>query len=127
MGRTRNAIALICLFLLSTQASMVGAQSDNDDSCVVLVDWDYDPQFSEESGQHLSFVHRYRSTFDPNFESGESPSALTVDAVHRDVNGNDLLANFTFISAGGEVDIILDSTPSFGDSVFVSILSLIHI
>jgi len=102
---------------------MVGAQSDNEASCHVLVDWDYDPQFSEESGQHLSFVHRYRITFDPNFESGESPSALTVDAVHRDSNGNDLLINFTFISAGGEVDIILDSTPSFGDSVFVSISS----
>ena len=82
MGRSSNAIALISVLLLSAQASMVGGQSDSDVSCDVLVDWDYEPQFSEDSGQYLDFIHRYRVTFDPPFESGGSPSCLlyTSDA-----------------------------------------------
>ena len=102
---------------------MVGAQTDNDVSCDILVDWDYEPQFSEDTGQYLDFVHRYRVTFDPPFESGDSPSALTVDAVHRDVDGNLLQTNFSFISAGGEVDIAIDTTPSLGETVSISLES----
>ena len=123
MGRSSNAIALISVLLLSAQASMVGGQSDSDVSCDVLVDWDYEPQFSEDSGQYLDFIHRYRVTFDPPFESGGSPSALTVDAVHRGDEGNDLQSNYNFISAGGEVDVIIDATPSIGETVSISIQS----
>tara|TARA_Y100001970_G_scaffold147006_1_gene180502 strand:- start:9222 stop:12227 length:3006 start_codon:yes stop_codon:yes gene_type:complete len=102
---------------------MVGAQSDNDVSCEVLVDWDYESQFSEDSSQYLDFVHRYRVIFDPPFESGEAPSALTVDAIHRGINGDDFQINFDFISAGGEVDITLDSSPNLGETISISLES----
>jgi len=91
-------------------------------TCTVLVDWDVEEHW--DGGWNLTYdvLHRYLVVFDPPFTNGSSPSALTVDVQHiRDGEVIATISNATVVSAGGEVDIIIDSEPEFEDRVSISV------
>ena len=67
-------------------------------------------------------LHRYLVVFNPPFSGGDSPSSVSVEVeLHRDEVQIADDSNATFISAGGEIDIVLDTEPQFGDSVYISV------
>tara|TARA_B100000214_G_scaffold231396_2_gene168758 strand:- start:38540 stop:41497 length:2958 start_codon:yes stop_codon:yes gene_type:complete len=92
-------------------------------NCEILVDWDIENGL-DDSGEFVLdlIIHRYLVTFDPAFENGESPSAVTVDINHiREgiVIGTEV--NSSIVVAGGEVDIIIPSEPVFLDEIEINV------
>ena len=123
MPRANAAVAVLAILLLSGPAAMVGAaEDDTPTTCTVLVDWDAEEHW--DSGWNITYdvLHRYRVIFDPPFTNGSTPSALTVDVQHlRDGEVIATTSNATVVSAGGEVDVIIDSEPEFEDRISVSV------
>ena len=123
MPRENTALAVLAILLLSGPAAMVTATDDGaPTTCTVLVDWDVEEHW--DGGWNLTYdvLHRYLVVFDPQFTNGSSPSALTVDVQHiRDGEVIATISNATVVSAGGEVDIIIDSEPEFEDRVSISV------
>ncbi|MFL2979658.1 MAG: choice-of-anchor X domain-containing protein [Candidatus Thalassarchaeaceae archaeon] len=126
--QTKLAILLTSILLLSMPSGMVSGQSPLIRECEILVDWDYQVNLLEEpdeEGQFFSvaYVHRYRVVFDPDFPPGSSPSGISIDASHIGLASEISPLNVSYISAGGEVDIELDSQPDFGDKILVNFSS----
>ena len=128
-SQTKLAILLTLILLLSTPVSLVSGQPPVTKECDILVDWDSEVTWLDEvneDGDYFSIghVHRYRVVFEPPFSPGTSPSGVTVSASHineiRDISP----PNVSHISAGGEVDIELDSQPNFGDKILVNFSSM---
>ena len=127
--QSKLAVLLASILLLSIPTGMVSGQSSVIRECEILVDWDYEISWLEEpdeEGQFFShgYVHRYRVVFNPEFSPGSSPSGVSVDATHVGLDREISALNVSYISAGGEVDIELDSQPFFGDKIFVNFSSL---
>ena len=123
MPRENTALAVLAILLLSGPAAMVTATDDSaPTTCTVLVDWDVEEHW--DGGWNLTYdvLHRYLVVFDPQFTNGSSPSALTVDVQHiREGEVIATISNATVVSAGGEVDIFIDSEPEFKDRVSISV------
>ena len=123
MPRANTALAVLAILLLSGPAAMVTANDDGaPTTCTVLVDWDVEEHW--DGGWNLTYdvLHRYLVVFDPPFTNGSTPSALTVAVQHiRDGEVIATISNATVVSAGGEVDIIIDSEPEFEDRVSISV------
>ena len=127
--QSKLAVLLTSILLLSIPTGMVSGQSSVITECEILVDWDYEVSWLEEPDEEgqffsLGYVHRYRVVFDPEFSPGSSPSGVSVDATHVGLDREISALNISYISAGGEVDIELDSQPFFGDKIFVNFSSL---
>ena len=126
--QSKLAILLTSILLLSMPTSMVSGQPSVIRECEILVDWDYQVNWLEEpneEGQFFSvdYIHRYRVVFVPNFTPGSSPSGVSVDADHVGLDSEISPLNISYISAGGEVDIELESQPVFGDIILVNFSS----
>ncbi|MFL2498674.1 MAG: choice-of-anchor X domain-containing protein [Candidatus Thalassarchaeum sp.] len=122
MPRARQALVILATLLISTQASMVLAEEEGQTTCTVLVDWDAEEHW--DGGWNLSYdiLHRYLVVFDPPFTGGDTPTSVTIGVEqHRDEVQIADDSNATFINAGGEIDIVLDTEPQFGDSVYISV------
>ena len=122
MPRARQALVILATLLISTQASMVLAEEEGQTTCTVLVDWDAEEHW--DGGWNLSYdiLHRYLVVFDPPFTGGDTPTSVTIGVEqHRDELQIADDSNATFINAGGEIDIVLDTEPQFGDSVYISV------
>jgi len=101
---------------------MVLAEEEGQTTCTVLVDWDAEEHW--DGGWNLSYdiLHRYLVVFDPPFTGGDTPTSVTIGVEqHRDEVQIADDSNATFINAGGEIDIVLDTEPQFGDSVYISV------
>ena len=122
MPRARQALVILATFLLSSQASLVFAQEETQTTCAVLVDWDVEEHW--DGGWNISYdvLHRYLVVFEPPFTGGDTPTSVTVSVEHHrgDIQVADD-SNASYISAGGEIDIVLDSEPEFGDTVHISV------
>ena len=122
MPRARQALVILATLLISTQVSMVLAEEEGQTTCTVLVDWDAEEHW--DGGWNLSYdiLHRYLVVFDPPFTGGDTPTSVTIGVgQHRDEVQIADDSNATFINAGGEIDIVLDTEPQFGDSVYISV------
>ena len=122
MPRARQALVILATLLISTQASMVLAEEEGQTTCTVLVDWDAEEHW--DGGWNLSYdiLHRYLVVFDPPFTGGDTPTSVTIGVEqHREEVQIADDSNATFINAGGEIDIVLDTEPQFGDSVYISV------
>ena len=108
------------MLLLSFSAFMVGAQEEQTTTCQVLVDWDEDWQWGDDGNYTIDILHRYRVTFDPPFTNGSSPGAINLSVQHLR-EGVDIIdsINVSMISAGGEIDVLLSTTPAFDDVVTI--------
>ena len=122
MPRARQALVILATLLLSSQASLVFAQEETQTTCAVLVDWDVEEHW--DGGWNISYdvLHRYLVIFNPPFTGGDTPTSVTVSVEHHrgDIQVADD-SNASYISAGGEIDIVLDSEPEFGDTVHISV------
>tara|TARA_B100000686_G_scaffold78340_1_gene84295 strand:+ start:1576 stop:4512 length:2937 start_codon:yes stop_codon:yes gene_type:complete len=88
----------------------------------VLVDWDVEEHW--DGGWNVSYdvLHRYLVVFDPPFTGGDTPTSVTVSVEqHRDDSQIADDSNASYISAGGEIDIVLNTEPEFGDNVHISV------
>ena len=122
MPRARQALVILVTLLLSTQASLVLAEEETQTTCAVLVDWDIEEHW--DGGWNVTFdvLHRYLVIFDPPFTGGDTPTSVTVSVEqHRDDIQIADNSNASYINAGGEIDIILDTEPEFGDTVQISV------
>ena len=122
MPRARQALVILVTLLLSTQASLVLAEEETQTTCAVLVDWDIEEHW--DGGWNVTFdvLHRYLVIFDPPFTGGDTPTSVTVSVEqHRDDIQIADNSNASYINAGGEIDIILDTEPEFGDNVQISV------
>ena len=122
MPRARQALVILVTLLLSTQASLVLAEEETQTTCAVLVDWDIEEHW--DGGWNVTFdvLHRYLVIFDPPFTGGDTPTSVTVSVEqHRDDVQIADNSNASYINAGGEIDIILDTEPEFGDTVQISV------
>jgi len=101
---------------------LVFAQEETQTTCAVLVDWDAEEHW--DGGWNISYdvLHRYLVVFNPPFTGGDTPSSVTVSVEHHrgDIQVADD-SNASYISAGGEIDIVLDTEPEFGDTVHISV------
>ena len=122
MPRARQALVILATLLLSTQASLVLAEEETQTTCTVLVDWDVEEHW--DGGWNVSYdvLHRYLVVFDPPFTGGDTPTSVTVSLEqHRDDSQIADDSNASYISAGGEIDIVLNTEPEFGDTVHISV------
>ncbi len=122
MPRARQALVILATLLLSTQASLVLAEEETQTTCTVLVDWDVEEHW--DGGWNVSYdvLHRYLVVFDPPFTGGDTPTSVTVSVEqHRDDSQIADDSNASYISAGGEIDIVLNTEPEFGDTVHISV------
>jgi len=120
--RARQALVILATLLLSTQASLVLAEEETQTTCTVLVDWDVEEHW--DGGWNVSYdvLHRYLVVFDPPFTGGDTPTSVTVSVEqHRDDSQIADDSNASYISAGGEIDIVLNTEPEFGDNVHISV------
>jgi hypothetical protein len=101
---------------------MVSAQEEQAMTCQVLVDWDEDWQWDDDGNYTIGVLHRYRVAFDPPFTNGSSPGATNL-SVHHLREGIDIIDTFnvSMISAGGEIDVLLSTTPVFDDIVTIEV------
>ena len=122
MSRGREALAVLSLILLSLPAYMVSAQEEQATTCQVLVDWDEDWQWDDDANYTIGVLHRYRVTFDPPFTNGSSPGVINLSVQHLR-EGIDIIdsLNVSMISAGGEIDVLLSTTPVFDDIVTIEV------
>jgi len=120
----RQALIILATLLLSTQASLVLAEEETQTTCAVLVDWDVEEHW--DGGWNVTFdvLHRYLVIFDPPFTGGDTPTSVTVSVEqHRDEIQIADNSNASYINAGGEIDIVLDTEPEFGDIVQISVIT----
>ena len=124
MPHARQALIILVTLLLSTQASLVLAEEETQTTCAVLVDWDVEEHW--DGGWNVTFdvLHRYLVIFDPPFTGGDTPTSVTVSVEqHRDEIQIADNSNASYINAGGEIDIVLDTEPEFGDIVQISVIT----
>ena len=122
MPRARQALVILATLLLSTQASLVLAEEEMQTTCTVLVDWDVEEHWDGGWNVTYDVLHRYLVVFDPPFTGGDTPTSVTVSVEqHRDNVQIADNSNASYINAGGEIDIVLDTEPEFGDTVQISV------
>ena len=123
MDRALAVLAILSVLALSIPSSIALAQVDRPTSCEIIVDWDQQWKWSEEGDSEISLIHRYRVVFDPPLSNGTSPTNISAAVEHSSGAPEDHTTNFSIFVAGGEIDIILDEEPHFGDSISISLHS----
>ena len=125
MNNRFQSALLLTLLLLTPLVGIVGADEvEPAPTCEILVDWEYDWALDDNGTWQEIVIHRYRTTFDPIFENGTSPSGVTVFVQH--IRDGQIIANeadSSYVVAGGEIDIVLPDEPEFLDEVFVEVSS----
>jgi len=122
VSRVIATLLVLSLLLLSVPTSIVGAQDQQLRTCQILADWEEDWYLDDSGNYTLGTLHRYRATFDPPFANGTNPGAVNVTVQHLH-EGSEVIdpANVSTISAGGEVDILLTTSPQFGDTISLEV------
>ena len=74
-------------------------------------------------GSEVSLVHRYRVVFDPPLSDSISHEELNTSVEHTRGSFQSSGQNTSIFAAGGEIEIILEEQPQFGDYVWISVQS----
>ena len=121
MERGFATIAVVSLVAVCFPSSLVWADGEQGVSCQIMVDWDQEWEWDESGEYSVSVVHRYKVSFDPPYTNGSSPNSVnsTVEHVRNQVQL--AVENTSVLVAGGEIDIILQDEPRFGDYISISI------
>ena len=127
-GKIGISLLITSILLLGNHSVLASGQSSSSRSCDILVDWDYQVNWLQEPNDEgeiatLHHIHRYKVIFNPPFEQGEAPSAVSISSAHSNDLSGQIPVNLSYISAGGEVDIELDTEPEFGDKILVDFSS----
>ena len=118
---TRKAEALALALLTASLAfsSIVAAQQEGIDpdsrECIIHADWGSSWGVTGEQIQHA-----YRVQFYPAFPLAVDPSNVDVVATHLNDNGIQV-GTYSFLTAGGVIDIEMSDAPSFRDVVSISV------
>ena len=81
-NRFQSALLLTLLLLAPLAGMAVADEAAPAQSCEILVDWDYDWALDENGTWQEIVIHRYKTTFQPAFQNGTSPSGVTIDVQH---------------------------------------------
>ncbi len=123
MTRGLSVFAVISMLAMCIPSSLALAQENQPTSCEILADWGQQWQWSDEGDSEISLIHRYRVVFDPPYSNGSSPTDVNT-TIHHSRGGSGIsVANTSVFVAGGEIDIILEENPQFGDSISISVQS----
>ena len=108
MNNRFQSALLLTLLLLTPLVGIAGADEvEPAPTCEILVDWEYDWALDDNGTWQEIVIHRYRTTFDPIFENGTSPSGVTVIVQHiRDGQIIATEADSSYVVAGGEIDVV---------------------
>ncbi|GIS51477.1 MAG: hypothetical protein Ct9H90mP26_2640 [Methanobacteriota archaeon] len=104
-------------------SSLAWAEEGQINSCEILADWDQQWDFSGDGGSGVSLVHRYRVVFDPPLSDSISHEELNTSVEHTRGSFQSSGQNTSIFAAGGEIEIILEEQPQFGDYVWISVQS----
>jgi hypothetical protein len=121
MARGLSVFAVLSILAMCIPSSLALAQENQPTSCEILADWDQQWQWSDEGGSEISLIHRYRVVFDPPFSNGSSPTDVNATIHHFRGESEISVVNTSVFVAGGEIDIILEEKPQFGDSISISV------
>lgn len=109
----------IILFCSITPLDVFGDDTIANKSCEILVDWDVEYN-NLDSNLTAEIIHRYIVDFEPMYLNGTSPGGVSIQAQHiRD--GLDILSeeDFSYVNAGGVIDVILNTQPIFRDKIIL--------
>jgi hypothetical protein len=123
MARGLSAFVVLSMLAMCIPSSLALAQENQPTSCEILADWGQQWQWSDEGDSEISLIHRYRVVFDPPFSNGSSPTDVNATIHHSRGESEISVANTSVFVAGGEIDIILEEKPQFGDSISISVQS----
>ena len=118
----RGLAALVVLSMLASYIpSSIAATQDNQTySCEIIADWGQQWHWTEGDSE-ISLIHRYRVVFDPPLTNGSSPTEVNA-TIHHFRGGSEVpVANTSIFVAGGEIDIIIEEEPQFGDSFSIQV------
>ena len=123
-NRFQSALLLTLLLLAPLVGIAVADEAGPAPSCEILVDWDYEWALDENGTWQEIVIHRYKTTFEPAFQNGTSPSGVTIDVQHiRDGQILATEADSSYVVAGGEIDVVLPDEPEFLDEVNIEVSS----
>ena len=123
-NRFQSALLLTLLLLAPLAGMAVADEAAPAQSCEILVDWDYDWALDENGTWQEIVIHRYKTTFQPAFQNGTSPSGVTIDVQHiREGQIIATEADSSYVVAGGEIDVVLPDEPEFLDEVLIEVSS----
>ena len=139
MNRALAVLAVLSMLASYTPSSLASTQDNHTNTCEIIADWGQQWHWTEEGDSEISLIHRYRVVFDPPLTNGSSPTEVNA-TIHHFRGGSEVpVANTSIFVAGGEIDIIIEEEPQFGDSFSIQVqtveasctrvlnLSLIHI
>ena len=123
-NRFQSALLLTLLLLAPLVGIAVADEAEPAPSCEILVDWDYEWALDENGTWQEIVIHRYKTTFEPAFQNGTSPSGVTIDVQHiREGQIIATEADSSYVVAGGEIDVVLPDEPEFLDEVNIEVSS----
>ena len=123
-NRFQSALLLTLLLLAPLAGIAIADEAESAPSCEILVDWDYDWAMDENGTWQEIVIHRYKTTFEPAFQNGTSPSGVTIDVQH--IRNGQIIAteaDSSYVVAGGEIDVVLPDEPEFLDEVIIEVSS----
>ena len=123
MTRVFSIAVVLSMMAVCIPPWFAWAEEGQINSCEIVADWDQQWEFSEDGGSEVSLIHRYRAVFDPPLTDSLSPDDLNTSVEHTRGSLQTLGQNISVFVAGGEVEIILEDQPQFGDFVSISVQS----
>ena len=123
MTRAFSIAVVLSILAVCVPSSLAWAEEGQINSCEILADWDQQWDFSEDGGSEVSLVHRYRVVFDPPLSDSISHEELNTSVEHTRGSFQSSGQNTSIFAAGGEIEIILEEQPQFGDYVWISVQS----
>ena len=125
MNRAGTVILVASLLLFSLPFEFAIASENSSRECKIIVDWEEEWELDENFNYSPKISHRYVVQYIPPLEIGQSPNLVDF-SVSQTRNGENILSldDLDIISAGGQIDIILNSTPMFKDYISISVDSV---
>ena len=122
----RGLAALVVLSMLASYipSSIASTQDSQTNSCEIIADWGQQWHWTEEGDSEISLIHRYRVVFEPTFTNGSSPTEVNATINHFRGGLEIPVANSSVFVAGGEIDIIIEEEPQFGDAISIHVQTL---
>ena len=124
VNRADSVVLVTLLLLFSLTFDSAIASEPTSRQCKIIVDWEEEWELDENFNYSPKISHRYVVQYTPPFEIGQSPNLVDVSVIQiRDGDNILTLNDYNIISAGGQIDIILNSTPMFNDYISLTVES----
>ena len=121
MNRGLAVLVVLSMLASYTPSSFASSLDGHPNSCEIIADWGQQWDWTEDGESEISLIHRYRVVFDPPFINGSSPTEVNATINHLREDLEIPVVNTSILVAGGEIDIILDEEPRFGDSISIQV------